>query len=115
MDNYNYPLGADTSAAPWNQTNLPDREVEVCVSLCLSKTFKILVDDYSIDEDDEGHTMPDFSECDLKSAIENLVILPHELSDIIKNKFKDDIPPGLKASIEDCSDWNVDDFEVVLE
>ena len=26
MDNYNYPAGSDTSDAPWNQADLPEKE-----------------------------------------------------------------------------------------
>lgn len=26
MDNYNYPMGADTKDAPWNQVDNPERE-----------------------------------------------------------------------------------------
>ena len=48
MDNYNYPMGADTKDAPWNQVDNPEREIEVTVSVTLSKTVKIKVSDYEI-------------------------------------------------------------------
>lgn len=115
MDNYNYPLGADTPSAPWNEPYIPEKEVEVCVSLCISKTFKVVVDDYGIEED-EGHLIPDFSECDLEEAVKSQVILPHELSGVLKKEFKElSISPSLRDAIEDCSGWSVDDLDVVLE
>ena len=97
-DNYNYPVGADNAEAPWNQADNPEREVEVTVSITLSKTLKVRVDDYQIvdsgkDEDGEYFEDIDYSNCDLKSAVENQYILPQDK----------------------CSDWDVDDFEVILE
>lgn len=83
MDNYNYPMGADTPDAPWNQVDNPEREVEVLVSITLSKTFKVKVSDYTItdsgkDEDGNYFEDIDYSECDLKSAVESQIVLPHE-------------------------------------
>lgn len=71
MDNYSYPIGADTPNAPWNQVDNPEREIEVTVSVTLSKTVKIKVSDYSItdsgkDEDGEYFEDIDYSKCDLK-------------------------------------------------
>ena len=70
----NYPIGADTPDAPWNQVENPEREVEVTISITLSKTVKIKVKDYEIvdsgrDEDREYFEDIDYSNCDLKSAV----------------------------------------------
>lgn len=99
MDNYNYPMGADTADAPWNQVDPEPIEIEVTISITLSKTVKIYVDDYiqeapEIDED--GHYYQgdiDFSECNLCQAVEEQITLPNEK----------------------VEGWNVDDFEVNLE
>lgn len=67
-----YPLGAEHDPnAPWNQVDNPEREIEVTVSVTLSKTVKIKVSDYSItdsgkDEDGEYFEDIDYSKCDLK-------------------------------------------------
>lgn len=95
MDNYNYPVGADNSSAPWNQEKNPERLVDVCVSITLSKTVSIKVDDYTIidkeiSEDGSYYEEIDYSSCDLKSAVEKQIILP-------------------------TKDWIVDDYEVCLE
>ena len=47
MNNYDYPMGADTSSAPWNQKDNPEMEIEVTVSVTLSKNFTIKVKDKS--------------------------------------------------------------------
>ena len=87
MDNYNYPIGADNPDAPWNEVELPTINTEVTVSITISKTIKIPVVDYTLDE--EGY--PDLSNCDLKQAVSNSSKLPN------------------------LEDWNIDEFEIVQE
>ena len=111
MDNYNYPMGADTKDAPWNQVDNPERKIEVTVSVTLSKTVKIKVSDYEItdsgkDEDGEYFEDIDCSNCDLKSAVEEQIILPQNAHMYVKSNPK---------VHEDLSNWCVDDFEVILD
>ena len=83
-----YPAGAEFDPrAPWNEVELPPKEVEVTISAIVSKTIKVPVRDYIIDE--EGNI--DFSECDLKKAVEENIRLPN------------------------TKGWDLDNFEVVLE
>ena len=111
MDNYNYPMGADTKDAPWNQVDNPEREIEVTVSVTLSKTVKIKVSDYEItdsgkDEDGEYFEDIDCSNCDLKSAVEEQIVLPQTAHMYVKSNPK---------VHKDLSNWCVDDFEVILD
>ena len=113
MDNYNYPMGADTPDAPWNQVDNPEREIEVLVSVTLSKTFKVRVSDYTIadsGEDEDGFYFEDidYSECDLKRAVEGQIVLPQEAYKYITSS-------GNKSVKEELKDWDVDDFEVIQE
>lgn len=118
MDNYNYPMGVDTKDAPWNQKELPEKEIEVTVSITLSKTVKIKVSDYTIysNEDENGKCFEDidYSDCNLKEAVEKQVYLPQEAGQLI-SAFA--INPDSKhtAIVEDLSNWNVDEMEVILE
>lgn len=110
-DNYNYPVGADNADAPWNQADNPEREVEVTVSITLSKTLKVRVDDYQIvdsgkDEDGEYFEDIDYSCCDLKKAVKDQILLPQEAYITQLRETK---------AWKDLKDWNVDDFEVILE
>ena len=83
-----YPAGAEFDPrAPWNEIELPPKDVEVTISAIVSKTIKVPVRDYIIDE--EGNI--DFSECDLKKAVEENIRLPN------------------------INGWDLDNFEVVLE
>lgn len=105
----NYPVGAD---APWNQVENPEREVEVTISIALSKTVKIKVKDYEIvdygrDEDGEYFEDIDYSNCDLKSAVEEQLFLPQDAGDLmVKNNIKEG---------RDLQNYIVDDFEVIWE
>ena len=111
MDNYNYPMGADTKDAPWNQVDNPERKIEATVSVTLSKTVKIKVSDYEItdsgkDEDGEYFEDIDYSNCDLKGAIEEQIVLPQSAHMYVKSN------PKVR---EDLSNWCVDDLEVILD
>ena len=99
MNNYNYPMGADTPDAPWNQVDPEPREIEVTVSITLSKTVKVEVTDYTAEEDydEDGYNgiNYDYSECDLEQAVRDQVTLPN--------------------SVGEFNDWVEDDFAVNLE
>ena len=115
MDNYNYPMGADTPDAPWNQADNPEREVEVLVSVTLSKTVKIKVSDYEItdsgkDEDGEYFEDIDYSNCGLKGAVEEQIILPQNAWDYIAPESKKEAQAAF-----DLKGWNVDEMEVIPE
>lgn len=94
-----YPVGAEYDPnAPWNQKENPEREIEVTVSVTLSKTIKVMVSDYDVinsgkDEDGNYFEDIDYSNCDLKEAVTNQELLPQDK----------------------CLDWEVDDFEVLLD
>lgn len=111
MNNYDYPCGTDEPNAPWNQVDNPEREIEVTVSVTLSKTVKIKVSDYEItdsgkDEDGEYFEDIDYSNCDLKGAVEEQIVLPQSAHMYVKSNPK---------VHENLSNWCVDDLEINLE
>lgn len=114
-----YPPGAEYDPnAPWNQADNPEREIEVLVSVTLSKTVKVKVSDYRIidsgkDEDGEYFEDIDYSDCDLKEAVLNQVTLPQSAGDALSddNLFNSDYT----KITEDLKGWNVDDFEVIID
>lgn len=123
MSSIDYPLGADfDSRAPWKESKYEDREIEVTISLVLSKTVKVKVSDYTIkdegiNEDGSYYCNYDYSECDLKKAVSNQIFLPYEAGECLR-KIKDSSPSILTVadkSIEDLSNWNIDEYEVILE
>lgn len=115
--NSNYPpmSQSELDNAPWNQVDSPEREIEVTVSVTLSKTVRISVSDYEItdsgkDEDGEYFENIDYSNCNLKGAVEEQIVLPQKAWDYIAPKSRREV-----NAIFDLKGWNVDDFEVVKE
>ena len=87
--NSNYPpmSQSEWDSAPWNEVELPPKDVEVTVSITVSRTMKVPVTDYTIDEEGEI----DFSNCNLNKAVED------------------------SGHLLNFKNWNVDDFEVILD
>ncbi len=104
---------------------VPRREIEVTISVTLSKTVKIKVDDYTVGEeaDENGKYLNyDFSKCDLAQAIEDQVVLPQNLAEFTERIFNYDLnlkaagmPKYLKDAIADCKSWSLDDYEFIVE
>lgn len=91
MNNYEYPEGADNKRAPWNQNENKPVGVKVLVSVTMSKACDIVTKDYQHEK--AGNTdFYDFTDSTLIKDVEEQITLPQEI-------FKD---------------WQVDDFEVVL-
>jgi hypothetical protein len=120
MNNYDYPMGADTKDAPWNQEDPEPRTIEVTVSITLSKTMKIEVDDYTAEEEmdeDSGivNTYYDYSECDLRKAVEEQICLPNKAYESLCNTIYTTQNYQARRCLEDLKGWEVDDFEVISE
>lgn len=100
MESGYYPPGADTKDAPWNEKENPKREIEVTVSVTLSRTVRIKVSDYKVTgvvKDEDGHCYADidYTDCNLEQAVREQILLPQNL--------------------EALKDWTVDDYVAVLE
>ena len=99
MDNIPTLMHSEELDAPWNQADNKPQKIKVTVSMTLSKTVEIEVDDYTTDEeiDEEGnHNISyDYSECDLEQAVRDQVTLPN--------------------SVGEFNDWVEDDFAVNVE
>ena len=108
----NYPLGADSrSDAPWKEEPLPEKEIEVLVSITLSKSVKIKVSDYEIidsgiDEDGNYFEDIDYSNCNLKKAVEEQIELPQNACIHVLSHSK---------VCDDLAGWNVNEFEVIID
>lgn len=104
--NGNYPAGADVPWAPWNGPSIENTEIEVTVSLTLSKTLKIRVPSIN-------NKVLSITDSELKETVKNQVWLPHELHSVGDLILKDSL--AQKSIIKDWENWTEDDFEVVLE
>ena len=112
MDNYNYPMGADTPDAPWNQRDPEPVEVEVQVSIARPKNIKLPVTDYIVEPggiDEDGVPMSQlyvFDDCDFHQALKDNVTLPHQLADLMEGcKLT-------KYDVADCKGWELEEVEI---
>ena len=132
-DNYNYPLGADTPSAPWNQHEPDEKEFEVTCSQTLSKTVTVSTTNYEEGVDEEydeegckcGYYWCDTSNVDwAEEYAENDYHTPLQLINLFK-RFLEDMVNGtettpkhpwfLKRLIEECDDWCDDETEFIKE
>lgn len=118
-----YPPGAEFDpSAPYNEVPIPEKEFEVTISQTVSKTVKVLTDDYAQCYDDEcGYTYADTENTDWKEAYNR----DHEdipkLLELLRNYLEKDLEYGdskyskeqLKYYLEECDNWIVDETEVV--
>lgn len=92
MNNYEYPEGADNKRAPWNQKENKPIGVKVLVSVTMSKVCEITTRDYKY-ENTGGIYVYDYTDSNFIKDVKEQITLPQEM-------FKD---------------WQVDDFEVILD
>lgn len=120
-----YPPGAEFDPnAPYNQTELPEREFEVTISQTLSKTVTVFTNDYNLEVDcdeDGGYEVCDTSDTAWKEAYEDNLHTPAQLIKILKLVLEENKKKGIVFKsegytndiIEECDGWCVDDYEVV--
>lgn len=120
VTNNNYPIMStvEESTAPWNEV---EREVEVLVSVTLSKKVKVNIPSISesVNCDEDGNPYineSDISDLELEDAVMNQVFMPQELSENLKNylnRHKYKINPNCMKILNDGSNWDVDEFTVM--
>lgn len=114
-----YPAGAEYDKnAPYNKADKEEKEIEVTVSITLSKTIKVKVSDYEIEpfeknEDGDYTENIDYSNCNLEEAVREQIHLPHEAGNLIRHCMIGCI--NANKVINDLTDWNVDEFEVIKD
>lgn len=124
-DNYNYPAGADTPDAPWNQSEPDDKDFLVDVEYILQKkNVKVTTKDYKpevVINDEEIVEPLDTSDTNWENAYEesgHLTIqeLLNELKEYVKADMQTCSPNTckgayLKRVLEDCDGWELYDKE----
>lgn len=119
-DDYNYPAGADTPDAPWNETSVPEREFDVEVSFVMRKVVTVTTDDYVPEFDEEdGRTYANTENTDWDKAYGNSCHTIKELLHELENYVKEDIKRHqgstakvnrLNRILEDCQKWEIEDI-----
>lgn len=120
-----YPAGAyNDPYAPYNEVEVPEKEFEVAVSQTLSKSTSIWTNQYQPEYDEEtGHTDADTTYTDWKKAYKDVAMTPLEIIQNCGKIAKALLEEGktrfagiyLKDLVEECDDWQEDDYEVIEE
>ena len=138
-DNYNYPYGADTPSAPWNEPEIPEMDFEVTCSQSLSRTATITTNNYIPCVEDEPHNRiheewadtsdtnwaDEYSECGYMTPLELIGLLKEYLEKDLRDLQRNMLPNDrsykatqarrLKGLIEECEDWTEDETEFIEE
>lgn len=99
MDNYNYPMGADTADAPWNREDPEPMPVAIHSTFSLEKDM--VVDAYSEEEPD------------VKDAVYEQKSTPLMLINELKRRLEEELkrdPDNQKNKqlLTECEDWTED-------
>lgn len=114
MNTSDYPACADDSRAPWNEKTLPAVDVDVVVTITLSKTMTIRTNKYTrrvCGYDEDGRPEYDYEFEDLASSVAESVTLPNDLAGVMERDAGAITGRGVMA-ISDCKGWELEDMEV---
>ena len=121
--------------APWNDTDIPEKDFDVCISQTLSKSTTISTNDYipgaeGVDYEPDGEggycasgwaDPDDTSGTDWKKAYQDAAMTPLEIINAAEKIAKALLEEGktkvagvyLKNLVEECQDWSEDETEVM--
>ena len=121
-DNYNYPPGADTPDAPWNQPADPDPIDVVCdTCVTLRKSILVTTNNYDVEGDETGcdiTLLDGYKELEqhVKEQHTSLTAMLNELAKYIKGELAGGVTGqrkwDLQQMLEDCQGWEEDYFEI---
>lgn len=120
-DNYNYPMGADTPDAPWNQRDNEEQVFDVDVNVQLVKTMPLYTSDYFTETDTNGDDIDDFRtvcadhnwEQDYKEQHYTIPEMLEELKKYLESELpmsKGERRIRLRDMLADCQGWEQFDF-----
>lgn len=124
-NNYDYPLGADNSSAPWNQLENSEIERDCEVTETITRKVTLSTTDY-VEEDDWDDDLgkclsTDTSDTDWSEEYGNQEYTALELIDKLKEYVKEDIKntssnsskgKELQRLLSACNGWKQVDLEV---
>lgn len=121
-NNYDYPLGADNSDAPWNVIVNPEESFEVTISQTLSKKTNVFTDEYNYERYGD-EVILNTDDIDWKEVYNDQFHTPLELINILKEYLTLDLEKSIssrnkkaiKYLLEECEDWINDETEVIKD
>lgn len=119
MDNYNYPMGADTPNAPWNEKEIPAVEIECDVAITLSRNAIVMTDLY--DEDKDGYREFLGTYTDVEESYKDQYYSIPTLLEELKKYINGELAGGnistsrkfeLEEMLESCKGWEMCELEI---
>jgi hypothetical protein len=118
-DNYNYPAGADTPDAPWNEREVPEIGLKAEITVLLKKSdVKVFTSNYNFDEDGKIELNDCYSDIEeyYEKQCNSIPKLLGELAKYINGELavgniSRSRRQELKAMLEDCEGWEATDIE----
>lgn len=121
-DNYNYPAGADTPDAPWNEVVTPERDFDCDISVTLEAKIKLTTDNYIEEQDEEdGRIYINTEDTDWNAAYDNCDLTIPKLLVTLKKYIKNDIKQSegnkgrvkyLNELLKACDAWKEVDRDI---
>lgn len=107
-NNYDYPVGADTPNAPWNQIDPPEKEFDILISCIISKDTNIVTNNYQ-DDDTLKEPWTDFTNSEY--TIKDIIEFAKKCAEFMLNKKDYSIKSKyeLDRMIKSCTGWDVDE------
>lgn len=130
-DNYNYPMGADTPSAPWNEECTPEREFDIVVEQTMSFKGEVFTSNYTPYLDDEdGYVGYDTFDTPWSEIFAEQHYSIKELLAMLKQYAQDELSvydemyeagdrghgakrAQLKSVISDCDQWECVGEEII--
>ena len=116
-DNYNYPPGADTPDAPWNQCDPDPKEFDCDIAVTIVNTLPVSTSNYYIDSEDGSLDTSDVNwEDEYKSQYLGIPALLGELAKYIEGELAGNVSDSrrwkLRQMLEECRGWDVEDIYI---
>lgn len=130
-DNYNYPMGADTPSAPWNEVSIPEREFDIEVTQTMHFRGTVWTSNYNpIMDDEDGHVEYDTFDTPWSEIFSDQHYSVKELLGKLKEYAQDELSvydemykagdrghgakrEQLRRIIEDCDLWECTEEEII--
>ena len=112
-NNWDYPMGADTPYAPWNEVDPPEKTFDITISYSLSKDIEVTSDNY----DETGFNgagllnEPWAEYTDNEYTVEQIIDFAKQCAELMLTKQDYSIKSkrGLKIMLDSCKGWTVDE------
>ena len=115
-NNWDYPMGADTPDAPWNEKDPPKKTFDITISYSLSKDIEVTSDNYDETSFNGAGSLnePWTEYTDNEYTIEQIIDFAEQCAELMltKQDYSIKSKQNLGRMIDSCKGWTVDEENV---